>query len=73
MISFALKGDFAKACPLHYKLLELTNAMFEEGNPSGIKALLEVLKIAPNNLRLPLVPVSEKLYSRLELLAKKLK
>jgi 4-hydroxy-tetrahydrodipicolinate synthase len=73
MINFALKSEMTKACALHYKLLEVVNAMFEEGNPSGIKALLEILKIAPNNLRLPLAPVSEKLYAKLELLAKKVK
>ncbi|HEX2395922.1 MAG TPA: 4-hydroxy-tetrahydrodipicolinate synthase [Bacteroidales bacterium] len=73
MINQALKGDFTKACTLHYKMLDIVNAMFEEGNPSGIKALLEIMKIAPNNLRLPLAPVSAKLYSKMELLAKKLK
>jgi len=73
MVGLALKGDFTKACTLHYKLLELTNAMFEEGNPSGIKALLEIMKIAPNNLRLPLAPIGDKLYSRMELMVKRLK
>jgi 4-hydroxy-tetrahydrodipicolinate synthase len=73
MVNQALKNDFTRACIQHYKLLDITNAMFEEGNPPGIKALLEILKIAPNNLRLPLVPVTEKLYSKLDLLAKKLK
>ncbi len=73
MINLALKGDFTKACSIHYKLLDVVNAMFDEGNPPGIKAVLEILKIAPNNLRLPLAPVSETLYSKLELLVKKLK
>jgi 4-hydroxy-tetrahydrodipicolinate synthase len=73
MIGQALKGDFSKACTIHYKLLDIINAMFEEGNPSGIKALLEIIKIAPNNLRLPLAPVSDALYSKLDLLARKMK
>lgn len=73
MVGFALKNEMTKAKALHYKLLEITNALFEEGNPAGIKALLDIMKISPNNLRLPLAPVSEKLYSKLELLAKKLK
>jgi 4-hydroxy-tetrahydrodipicolinate synthase len=72
MINFSLKGDFNKASVIHYKLLEATNALFEEGNPGGVKALLEILKIAANNVRLPLAPVSEKLYTRLELLSKKM-
>jgi 4-hydroxy-tetrahydrodipicolinate synthase len=73
MVNYALKGDLSKACPLHYKLLDIINAMFEEGNPAGIKALLEIQKIAPNNFRLPLTSVSEKLYSKLQLLSKKIK
>ena len=73
MVSHALKTDMVKAKALHYELLDMNSALFEEGNPSGIKAMLEILKIAPNNLRLPLAPVSDKLYTKLEQLAKKIK
>jgi 4-hydroxy-tetrahydrodipicolinate synthase len=48
MINHALKGDFTKACAQHYKMLDIINAMFEEGNPAGVKAVLEILKIAPS-------------------------
>ncbi|MFO7371380.1 MAG: 4-hydroxy-tetrahydrodipicolinate synthase [Bacteroidales bacterium] len=71
MAGFALKNEMTRAKALHYKLLEITNTLFEEGNPAGIKALLDIMKISPNNLRLPLVPVSEKLYKKLEQLSKK--
>jgi 4-hydroxy-tetrahydrodipicolinate synthase len=73
MIHHAMKGDFTKAGAIHYKLLEITNALFEEGNPSGIKALLEIMKISQNNLRLPLAPVSDKLFTKIEMLAKKIR
>jgi 4-hydroxy-tetrahydrodipicolinate synthase len=73
MIQHAMKGDFSKAGAIHYKLLEITNALFEEGNPSGIKALLEIMKISQNNLRLPLAPVSDKLFTKLEMLSKKIR
>ncbi len=73
MVGFALKNEMAKAKALHYKLLEITNALFEEGNPAGIKAMLDIMKISPNNLRLPLAPVSEILYNKLEHLSKKMK
>lgn len=66
MVSHALKGNYEKAAVLHYKLYELMNALFEEGNPSGVKAALEILKVSQNNLRLPLVPVSEGLYKKIE-------
>lgn len=65
MVSFALKGDLKKALPLHYKMLPLMNAMFEEGNPAGVKALLEIEGHISNNLRLPLVKVSKTLYNKL--------
>jgi 4-hydroxy-tetrahydrodipicolinate synthase len=73
MVRFSLKNDYAKANVLHYNLLDLTNALFEEGNPAGIKAVLEIMKIAQNNLRLPLSPVSEKHHAKLEQLVKKIK
>ncbi len=72
MINLILKGDLLKANAIHYKILDLTNALFEEGSPSGIKAVLEILKVAPNNVRLPLVPVSDGMYKKLEMLVKKL-
>ena len=70
MVNHALKGNFEKASLLHYRLLEIMNAIFEEGSPSGIKAALEILKISQNNLRLPLVPVSAVLANKLEGLLK---
>lgn len=69
MVTHALKGDFGKAASYHYKLVDLINALFEEGSPSGIKAVLESLNICQNHLRLPLVPVSDGLYKKLKTLA----
>jgi 4-hydroxy-tetrahydrodipicolinate synthase len=73
MVNHALKGDLNKANALQYKLLDMVNALFEEGNPPGIKALLAVLKIAHNNVRLPLAQVSDKHYEKLEQLSKKIR
>lgn len=73
MVRFALKKDLEKANDIHYQLLEMNVALFEEGNPPGIKALLEMLKISQNNLRLPMAPVSDKLYAKIEQLSKKIK
>jgi 4-hydroxy-tetrahydrodipicolinate synthase len=73
MVNHALKGELAKANVLHYKLLDIINALFEEGSPAGIKAVLEILKFARNNVRLPLAPVSEKHYAKLDMLVKKMK
>ena len=68
MVKIALKGDQKKALPLHYKLLPLKNAIFDEGNPTGIKALLEIEGRINNVLRMPLVKASKPLYNKLALL-----
>ncbi len=73
MVNYALKNDMAKANEIHYELMDLINALFEEGNPSGIKAVLDILKICPNNLRLPLLPVSDMHYKKTGEIVKKLK
>lgn len=65
MVRFALKGDLKKALPLHYRLLPLMNAIFEEGNPTGVKALLEIEGLITNILRLPLVKASKTLTNKL--------
>ena len=68
MVRLTMKGDLKKALPLHYRMLPLMNAIFEEGNPSGIKALLEIQSSITNILRLPLVKVSKPLYNKLSTL-----
>ncbi|MBO7101696.1 MAG: 4-hydroxy-tetrahydrodipicolinate synthase [Bacteroidales bacterium] len=65
MVRFAMKGDLKKALPLHFRMLPLMNAIFEEGNPTGIKALLEAQGLITNVLRLPLVKASKQLTNKL--------
>ena len=44
----------------------IANALFEEGNPSGVKAALEIQGIIESSaVRLPLVKVSKTLYNKL--------
>ena len=50
---------------LHYHLLDLIRMIYLEGNPSGIKVLMEALDLCENNLRLPLVVASKDLSLRL--------
>jgi 4-hydroxy-tetrahydrodipicolinate synthase len=59
MVHHALQGEFTEARALHYRLLEITQLMFVEGNPAGVKEVLAHLDICENYLRLPLVPVSQ--------------
>ena len=65
MVKLALKGELKKALPLHYAMLPLMNAIFEEGNPTGIKALMEIEGLINNVLRLPLVKASKPLTNKL--------
>lgn len=68
MVHLALKGDMKKALPLHYRMLPLMNAIFDEGNPTGIKALMETQGQLSNVLRMPLVKASKTLSNKLSTL-----
>ncbi|WP_334175861.1 dihydrodipicolinate synthase family protein, partial [Pseudoxanthobacter sp.] len=52
-------GDYAAALVLQDQLMPLHRALFLEPNPTGAKYALSLLGKLHNELRLPLVPVSE--------------
>lgn len=56
MVRLALQGDFANALTIHHKFTELFKLLFVDGNPAGVKAMLNVMGMIQNKLRLPLVP-----------------
>jgi 4-hydroxy-tetrahydrodipicolinate synthase len=62
----ALNKDMELAAQLHLKLSEMFKLIFREGNPAGVKALMEVKATVKNQLRLPLVSVSAATYSMIE-------
>jgi 4-hydroxy-tetrahydrodipicolinate synthase len=66
MISQALKNNFKTARELQFSFIEMIELLFTEGNPGGVKAMLNILNLCHNNLRLPLVPVSRGVYSRIQ-------
>ena len=65
MVAAALEGSFNKARELHYRLLPVMKAIFKEGNPSGVKAAMEIQGWIENVLRLPLIPATGKLYQEI--------
>ncbi|MCK5078360.1 MAG: 4-hydroxy-tetrahydrodipicolinate synthase [Bacteroidales bacterium] len=73
MVNLARTGNYEEARPMHYELLELIEALFEDGNPAGIKAALDAMGIAGNNLRLPLVKANKATYNKIATLVNKIK
>ena len=57
----ALKeGRIEEALRLHYAMLRMNQLIFADGNPAGIKCLMNHIGLCQNVLRLPLVPVNKK-------------
>lgn len=73
MIQFALSGDFAKAKSLNDGLLEAYSHMYAENNPAGIKSFMFEQGLIQNELRLPLVPVTDELQQKIKSCLKKMK
>lgn len=65
MIRLGLKGETEEAYKLHYKLMDVIGYIFEENNPAGIKAVFETLNLCKDTVRLPLVPASNVLKSKI--------
>jgi 4-hydroxy-tetrahydrodipicolinate synthase len=59
MVENALDGNFTRAREIHFRLLAVVRAAFVESNPSPMKAMLALDGLIENELRLPLVPVSD--------------
>lgn len=56
MVRLALNGDYNNALTIHHKFTELFKLLFVDGNPAGVKAMLNAMGLIENELRLPLVP-----------------
>ena len=57
IVNFSLEDRYSEARKAHYELLNLIGLTFGNGNPGGVKAMLNKIGIIENILRLPLVPV----------------
>lgn len=65
-----LAGNVKEAQKLHYKLTDIIEQLFADGNPAGIKAVLNLLGICRSTLRLPLVEVNKDTQKTIEKLVK---
>lgn len=66
MIRMGLERKVDKAYAIHYDIMDITRAIYDEGNPAGIKSLLSHRGICKPYTRLPLVPATEKLTKKIE-------
>lgn len=61
MIRLGLDGKVREAFSVHYALQDGMDLIFKEGNPAGIKALLETIGLGTALVRLPLVEATASL------------
>lgn len=59
MVHLCLEGNYIEAVDYHYKFRKLIHLLFSDGNPAGVKCVMHDMGLIENELRLPLVPVSE--------------
>ncbi|MXV38936.1 4-hydroxy-tetrahydrodipicolinate synthase [Flavobacteriaceae bacterium Ap0902] len=66
MIRLALDRKVDAAYEIHYRLMDLIRSIYIEGNPVGIKALLEIQEVCTRTTRLPLVKATDHLTQQIE-------
>lgn len=66
MMHLAMANDFEAARKIHFELIEMFQLLFREGNPGGIKALMNIQGTIENLLRLPLYKISDQLYNEIK-------
>lgn len=71
VIHNALEGNLAKAKDLSNKLFPINSVMFVESNPIPVKAAMYIAGLIPTlEYRLPLVPMADENYKKLETIVK---
>src|SRR5690606_6702938 len=66
------EGRYAEARVIHSQLLYITDLCFVEGNPCGVKYILQQKGFGKDYVRLPLVPVSEQTRQKIDSELKKI-
>jgi len=65
MIRTALNGDFNLAKEKFSEFDHLIPLLFAEGNPTGVKTMMNILGLCENELRLPLVKCTDDLQAQI--------
>ena len=71
MVRLCLKNDFPAAKKINDALLDAYDLMFAENNPAGVKAFMYEQGLIQNTVRLPVVPLSAGLHSKVKTYLKK--
>ncbi len=66
MIRLGLQAKNKEAYELHYSLVDITEYAFDEGNPVGVKAILEDRGVCNSTVRLPLVEATDELKAKIK-------
>lgn len=66
LIKLATQGKFTDAMKLHYEMIDLFQLIFKEGNPGGIKALMNYQGTIENILRSPLHQITDATYNEIK-------
>lgn len=72
MVRLALAGDYQNARVIHSRFVELFELLFVDGNPAGVKSMLNMMGYIENVLRLPLVPTRIPTYEKIRKVLKQL-
>ncbi len=72
LIHLANDKKFTESKEVHHELLNLIKLLFKEGNPVGVKALMEIMGKTTSTVRLPLYPASDDLKKEIETELKKI-
>jgi len=66
MINQCLRSNYKAAREIQFRFLEMIELLFIDGSPAGVKAMLNIMNLCQNTVRLPLVPVSRTIYTRIQ-------
>lgn len=70
MVSLALDNKFKEATEIAKYFVDLNPLLYEEGNPVGIKQVLEVMGVCSAHVRMPLAKASADLKKKIETVLK---
>lgn len=73
MVNLGLQKKADEAYKIQFQLMDGVDLIFREGNPSGIKSVLELKKLTTACVRLPLVEATPELKSALSVFTNQLK